>query len=218
MATQQHKPEQRQKGRPSVEEAARIDQLILQAAREILIAHGESASLNAVAKSAGLSRKTVYARYANKEALFLAAARSALVGKSPITFVPAATFEAQLFNYLTEVFDLILSDAALAFQRALITNAHLLPELRDAIKDATLSMIFQPLLALIQQAATKGDIAVDDTELAARIIFDTVVGQMTAQAERTRSGHQPDDLDRYARQLASMMCRGLQSGATRAPD
>ncbi|MBC2650909.1 TetR/AcrR family transcriptional regulator [Novosphingobium flavum] len=209
MSTEQHEPEQRQKGRPSVEEAARIDRLILSAARNILVAHGESASLNAVAKAAGLSRKTVYARYASKEALFLAAARSALVDTNPITFPPAATLEDRLYNYLVEVFRLISSDAALSFQRALVTNAHLLPQLRDAIREASANMIFQPLQDMLAEAFRNGELDAEDPQLVARIVFDTVVGQMTTQGHEAPGRGDPAILRAYAGLLARMVCRGL---------
>lgn len=63
----------RARGRPSPEAAAQIDREILHAARDLFFAHGyESTSMAMIVKAAGVSKTTLYARYATKAELFKA--------------------------------------------------------------------------------------------------------------------------------------------------
>ncbi|MBB4857660.1 AcrR family transcriptional regulator [Novosphingobium chloroacetimidivorans] len=63
----------RTRGRPSPEAAAQIDREILHAARDLFFAHGyESTSMAMIVKAAGVSKTTLYARYATKSDLFKA--------------------------------------------------------------------------------------------------------------------------------------------------
>lgn len=67
------------RGRPSAERVAAIEDDILAAAHELFIELGyEAASMEGVAERAGISKGTLYARYAGKEALFRAVIRKRL--------------------------------------------------------------------------------------------------------------------------------------------
>lgn len=60
------------RGRPTAERAAAIDEIIRSAALDQFLAHGfEGASMDAIVATAQVSKGTLYARYDNKEALFL---------------------------------------------------------------------------------------------------------------------------------------------------
>lgn len=61
----------RPRGRPSVADVAAIDRAVVAAARvQFLEAGYEAATMDAIAAAAGVSKGTLYARYAAKEALF----------------------------------------------------------------------------------------------------------------------------------------------------
>jgi AcrR family transcriptional regulator len=63
----------RRAGRPSIREAARKHEAMLEAALEEFSRHGfHGASVRAIAERAGLSTRTLYNRYADKVALFAA--------------------------------------------------------------------------------------------------------------------------------------------------
>jgi TetR/AcrR family transcriptional regulator, mexJK operon transcriptional repressor len=80
----------RTQGRPSAAEAAALPQLVLDAALQVFSEHGYArASMDAIARTAGISRKTLYARYANK-ADVLAAVVDRLLERSLGPSQPAA--------------------------------------------------------------------------------------------------------------------------------
>lgn len=60
-------------GRLSAEETAKLEDRLLDAAQEVFLEQGFARStVDAIAKASGATRKTVYARYANKEEIFAA--------------------------------------------------------------------------------------------------------------------------------------------------
>jgi TetR/AcrR family transcriptional regulator, mexJK operon transcriptional repressor len=60
-------------GRLSTEETAQLESRLLDAAEAVFIERGfERATFDAIAQAAGVTRKTIYARYADKEAIFAA--------------------------------------------------------------------------------------------------------------------------------------------------
>ena len=69
----------RRTGRPTRAEAVEIDRRIQTVAVESFISNGfDGTSMEAVAASAGVTRRTLYAKYRDKEALFVAAVPLAL--------------------------------------------------------------------------------------------------------------------------------------------
>lgn len=59
------------RGRPTANRAARIDEVILEAALEVFLEHGfQGATIEGVAERARVSKGTVYARFPGKDALF----------------------------------------------------------------------------------------------------------------------------------------------------
>lgn len=202
--------EQRQKGRPSVEEAGRIDRAILEAARKVLLEQGDAASLNAVAREAGLSRKTVYARYGSREELFIAAIRLTLQDVGPVRFADAASFEERLYNYVVAALDMVFSSAAMTFQQVLSTNVHIVPDMRGEMLAASRKIFFDPLLDLLEKAGEQGEITLDEPQLTARIIFNaTLAYRMTFGLDP--DGRQTGELSNrhYAKRLAQMVSTGL---------
>lgn len=67
-------PASRGPGRLSAEETERLEERLLDAAEAVLLELGYArATIDAISKAAGVTRKTIYARYANKDEIFNAA-------------------------------------------------------------------------------------------------------------------------------------------------
>ncbi len=82
----------RTRGRPSIATAEEIDREILRAAKEQFFQHGyERTSMSMIVKSAGVSKTTLYARYATKVDLFLATVQDAHQGVDDISAAMATT-------------------------------------------------------------------------------------------------------------------------------
>ncbi|MBL8350786.1 MAG: TetR/AcrR family transcriptional regulator [Burkholderiaceae bacterium] len=75
------RPTRRTQGRPSAAEAAALPRRLLDAALLVFTEHGYArASMDTISRAAGVSRKTLYARYANKAEVLAAVVDRLLVG------------------------------------------------------------------------------------------------------------------------------------------
>lgn len=80
----------RTRGRPCRGMASQIDQEIIQAARELFLSLGyERTSLAMVTRAAGVSKTTLYSRYATKADLFLASVNFTVAGIANQTLHPS---------------------------------------------------------------------------------------------------------------------------------
>lgn len=202
-------PAPRAKGRPTLDQAEQIDRTIRSAAMEVLREQGEPATLNAVAKAAGLSRKSLYARYPTKAALFLAVIRDLLSAAEPLTFPRGASFADSLHNYVTSALDSIAGPGAQAIQRLMLLNPDYIATLRIEMTAAMRHIFADPLRRLLQEAAACGEILLVDEDLTvANIIKLIVVRDMDDGVEESDS----ERIKWTARQadfLTGFICRGL---------
>lgn len=208
--------EQRSKGRPRLEEAAGIDRAIRQAALEVLFEKGDAATLHAVAQAAGLTRKTVYARYSNKSELFIDAIRQVLLDVGPVTFDRSGTIEDRIAAYLIAVFELLDRPHAQAMQRSLSLNPGPTAELRDELLRASRILFHEPLVEVLADAQACGEIAPDlpPAELARMVMMLAIASK---QSPDTKAGD-ADAIERgsphHARFIARVISRGVAALAT----
>ncbi|KTF69377.1 TetR/AcrR family transcriptional regulator [Sphingomonas sp. HT-1] len=119
-------------GRPSAERAGDVDRRILDAATVLFLQLGfDATSCDQVVARAGAGKASLYARYANKEALFAAVVRRMVEH----TLVPAAEvpWHLPVADRLRAVGSSLLVHAltpeAVALMRVVVTTAHRMPEL-----------------------------------------------------------------------------------------
>ena len=132
------------------------DLAILNAARELLFQQGPHAiSVEAVAKKAGVSKVTVYARYANRDALITAAIRhqsETFSGFLPLPQTSLAEVRESLFNFSMSVLHFLASPEHLQFMRVLSAYAQapepMLQEIYAQGPATTLNELQQWLTAL----------------------------------------------------------------------
>ncbi len=128
-------------GRPSIAQAGQIDEKILATASELFLTQGYGeTSIEAVAKRAGISKRTFYHRYADKSALFGAVMHRLVVQLRPAPAADAHLFEGAdpetvLQRLAHLILDAALQPEALALHRVILSEAGRFPELA-AIIDA----------------------------------------------------------------------------------
>ena len=119
-------------GRPSATQAGDVDRRILQAATALFLQQGfEATGCEQVAIQAGASKASLYARYANKEALFEAVIRNYVqrsmapmadkTGQSTVQIRLRAVGESLLAHSL--------QSEVIAMMRAVVTAVYRMPEL-----------------------------------------------------------------------------------------
>lgn len=151
--------ERRSSGRPTKEQAAALDERVLDGARSAFCRNGiASSSVDQLAQELGVSKHTIYRRYRNKDALLDAVVhrdvlrfREALVAAGAETEDPLASLEAIARRY----FDIGSSRDYAAFYLSLIAEAALSAELRGRLAAwATLSL--EPLFRAVSDVQRAG--------------------------------------------------------------
>lgn len=121
ISTRSGSPNTRRRGRPSVEAVRTTDAAILSASLEVFAAKGfEGASFAEIARKAGVTRHTVYARYPNKAALLSETVTNLINERMRLREVdPGATAQQTLMNIAS---DLIGSPSAPLLMRIIIAE------------------------------------------------------------------------------------------------
>lgn len=163
--------------------------LILDAAFELFLARGfDAVSTDLIAKTAGVSKATLYAHFPSKEALF-----------SELLLKQCADFSARLhisddydgdlvgtlrrfaFNFISMFQD----ELGMGMYRLIVGEMHRFPEIALAFDAAGPSETNCRLVRLLRQIVDYGDLKIEDLELAVeqfmalltgRILFDRALG------------------------------------------
>ncbi len=120
-------------GRPNREEAERRHRELLETTKRLLLERGwEATSIDEISRQSGVAKRFLYARYPDKEALFIAAVaqfRDEQIGALGGGLdAPPEDVEEGLLALAAQLFDLAMRDETLAIIRLFLAEA---PRLRD---------------------------------------------------------------------------------------
>ena len=179
-------------GRPTREEVTRREARIVEVATRLFIERGfDATSIDAVAQAAGVSKPTLYARYDDKRALFEAVLEErirewlgALSDAAEVQALQATPKDAGIV--LDELSRTLLTRAqapgAAALTRCITAQALQFPDLaRLAYEEGWLRGV-RAVMRLLEILAAQGQIAVDDTEVAADLFLNLVLGPNSRRA------------------------------------
>jgi AcrR family transcriptional regulator len=155
-------------------------QLIICAAREAFLEKGyDGVSMDEVANRAGVAKQTVYARYASKDALFLAVVDS-VQGKmlSAISSAASLPIRDRLQRIARELLDVVLDPSILSLSRIGLGASYRFPTLGHSIYGARIKEWHATLADIIEQAAKDGSLTVDDPKVAAEQFLALVRGEL----------------------------------------
>jgi TetR/AcrR family transcriptional regulator, mexJK operon transcriptional repressor len=199
----------RGKGRPRLIESGEIDRAIREAALRILLEHGEAATMNAVAVQAGISRKSLYARYPNKSALFLTVIGDLLQGAGGLDYDSSGNAERRLLHYFEAAFAALDRPQSKAIQRLLHMDSAYIGALRSQMLDAAWRIFFEPLKALLEHAQRHGEFSIDEIDATARVIMRLIFTASLAPHSEAHPSLTSDEPHEYAAFLARLITRGL---------
>lgn len=175
------------RGRPTAAQASAITGAILNAARELFLRHGfEAASMDAIARQAGVPRSTLYKRFADKATLLEAVvqeriARWATLGTHIKPPGRPAELDQRLENQLKSVLAWFADDEVRAFTRLALgtgEGARLVSQvLRDVGYAAVVSNIEADIRAWSQEAGE----AVKDPHSVAVVLMSMLTGWIAAR-------------------------------------
>jgi AcrR family transcriptional regulator len=164
----------------------RRDARLLDVASELFMARGfEGTSVDAVAEAAGVSKPTVYARYRDKRDLFAAVLRERIrhwlaplsaAAEAQATESDPQGIEAMLHELSRHMLARTLTPECAALQRILAAQAVQFPELARLAHEEGWLRAVRGVAVLLEQSAARGEIEVEESELAADLFLNLVLG------------------------------------------
>lgn len=168
-------------GRPTREQAEARHAELLEAALDHFLDKGfEGATIEAIAGSVGMTKRTVYARYADKVALFRAAVRQAIERLGvPAEAMRAAIVPGDLAASLVAIahlrVDPLSTPAGQKLQRIINTESYRFPDIFNLAYERGALPVVRFLADLLQAETAAGRLAVDQPQLAANTFMSMVV-------------------------------------------
>ena len=173
----------RPRGRPKAEDLEALEARLVLVARQAFVLHGYGAtSINAIARSARVSKNTLYARFPSKAALFQAivARQIASVDEElpPASTEQAESLAGKLRAYVNIALRRSLSSEVLEINRLIMGESYQFPELGEAAR-ARFQIGVQHIAQMIEEYATRDRIPCRNPAAAAELFLYSVYGWYT---------------------------------------
>jgi AcrR family transcriptional regulator len=201
-------------GRPTRERAEARHEELLDAALDLFLEHGfELTTIEMVAARVSMTRRTVYARYTDKAALFRAAVRRAIERQIVPEDVLASFDQGDVAETLESVARLrigqVMTPNGLRLQRIINTESYRFPEIFTANLEQSAKPVMDFVAGVLDRAAADGQISLTDSGLAASAFMSMVVG---GQVRAIVSGRLPTqaELDRKVNFTIRLLLDGLR--------
>jgi TetR/AcrR family transcriptional repressor of mexJK operon len=168
-------------GRPTEAEAAQRTARILEISTKLFIDHGYTATtLDEIARSAGVAKKTLYTHYGGKTKIFSAVIRHH-VARSGISdlglTLDKGSAKKTLKAAAERLLQLIVAQESVDLRRLLIAESRRFPELIQGILGATYANISGIVATLLEESNTIGILRVSNAHTAAKHFMDLTTGR-----------------------------------------
>lgn len=206
----------RRGGRPSQSQSGLIREQILDIATDMFLAQGYGAtSIEAIAKSAGMAKRTFYHRFADKEELFAAVVHRLILRMRPAhteNLFKGGTLEEILQKLAKAILRAALSPEALALHRMIISETARFPELAaimdsEGARKQAVTLIAQ----LLEHYTQEGTLKLDDAWFAAEQFLQMVVSAPQQNALASGDAIAPDKQHAWADKTVRLFLDGCKN-------
>lgn len=153
-----------------IKRGRKFDQ-VLEGARAVFLKDGfEGASVDIIAREAGVSKATMYSYFPDKRLLFMEVAANECkcqAAAATASIDMSAQPEAVLRKAAAHLIDYFLSDFGLRVFRICVAEADRFPELGQKFYDSGPALVETTLSGYFDLAIARGELAIDDKSLAA---------------------------------------------------
>lgn len=200
-------------GRPTMAEAAQLETRLVDAAQAMFTKEGYArTTMDAVARTAGVTRKTLYARYANKEALL-----DAMIQRLLLVALPSATAplpaptdaRAELTTLALSIAQAATQPAAAGLNRLILAEGHLFPDMSSMAIQLQGVAVANISRALERHAAAGRLRALDDPQLSAQLFVEMATGIPRRNAVLGLA-QTPKEIERTVRAAVDIFLEGTQ--------
>jgi len=206
----------RRGGRPSRAEAKQLADRILDAATELFFSVGYGAtSIEAVARHAGISKRTFYHRFDDKSALFSAVVHRTIERMRPPAGVPlleGANLQVVLEHLAGLILRAALSPPALALHRLIVAESLRFPELAAVVNDQGASKeAIQLIAGVLDREARAGRLTLDNPTFAAQQFLQMVITLPQSRAIGLGKPMTLDEQGAWARDVVNLFLNGCRA-------
>jgi AcrR family transcriptional regulator len=199
-------------GRPTIAEAAKLEERLSKAAVELFLEQGfDGTTMEGVAQAAGISKRTLYARYADKHELFAAVVASALIrqrGDDASLEVPPDDLEAGLTAIARSSLARALDPEIVRLSRIAMNEATRFPKFARTAQSMSWSPRIQAVQKLLTHHIELGTVEVDDVEIASEQ-FLALVAAMPARLAAFGVRRPRAVEERHLRHAVGLFLRGV---------
>lgn len=167
-------------GRPTRTQAEARHAQLLDAALDQFLEKGyERATIEAIAGTVNMTKRTVYARYPDKASLFRAAVRKAIERLCVPVEQIAAAVGRDLGQTLTNIawlrVERVMTPAGLKLQRIINTESHRFPDIFMTYYDLAAYPVIDFLATIFAEETRAGRLTITEPEMAANVFMSMVV-------------------------------------------
>lgn len=167
-------------GRPTRDQAEARHRELLDTALDIFLDKGfEATTMEGVAAAVGMTKRTVYARYPDKAALFIATVQRAIerliVADATLAALDTGDLEATLTAVARMRVAQVMTPAGLKLQRIINTQSYRFPQIFMMSYEQGAGPVIAFLADLLRRHDNAGAVCVDQPEMAANIFMSMVV-------------------------------------------
>lgn len=171
---------QRSRGRPTPDDVAAIESHLLEVALKEFLAHGYGgASMTKIVTAAGISKTTLYSRFASKEELFRAIIHAQIDLLAPSTSLQAddvrPDLEQGLMSYANHMLELNLQGDFLGVNRLIYSESYRFSELGAAAAERT-KLGIKRISTFIRDCAVQDKIPCSDPDGIADVFIQMIRG------------------------------------------
>jgi AcrR family transcriptional regulator len=204
-----------QRGRPQVRPDNETRDIIYEAARHVFAEKGFAAtSMEAIARAAGVSTKTVYRLIDNKAVLFEQMVRQRIdrfVNAVNLSACENRNFEVALGDALIICGELVLDREVIAIQRMILAESDAFPQMAESFYEYAMRRTVGALGDWLRQQQRRGVIALDDADDAAGMLL----GMLIFEPQRAvwfghRAAPSRTAIDQRARRCAKLFLQGCR--------
>lgn len=168
-------------GRPTREQAEQRHNELLDRSLELFLEKGfELATIDAIATSVGMTKRTVYGLYADKSALFTASVQRAveqwIVDGETLATLETADLEETLIAVARIRMERAVSPIGLRLQRIINAESYRFPEIFKLAYEQGSRFTTDFLVDLFRRHTEAGDIYVEKPDIAASAFISMVIG------------------------------------------
>lgn len=170
--TQHPKAEGSKLGRPTKDDADQLPHRIVETAKQLMLAQGfEATSLNQIAVAAGVTKRTIYLKLGDKDALLVEVIESLLTG-ARVTLEdpgPDVSPTERLITFGNSLVRLALRPEIMGLFRLLITDGWRFPHLAELAGTVRSKSSEAQLAEILRDEVARGRLRMDDIDRNARL-------------------------------------------------